>query len=149
VGFLRDYLNKPEINMEKEAEYGGIFSEVVLNEIFPGEKADQFFELLYGDADEGAYDINLSYNGYHSGHLEFMFNLIRRQGKCLACNLTYGLPQVFSRHPILDIEGLVQKFRQIMDQKAEITHWQLGETREISRDLHVIPLKIFIQENCR
>jgi hypothetical protein len=135
--------------MEKEAEFDEIFSKKVLTEIFSGDKADQFFELLYGDANEGAYDIKLSYNGYHSGRLEFMFNLIRRQGKCLACNLTYGLPQVFSRHPILDIEGLVQKFQQIMDGKAKITHWQLGDTREISRDLHVIPLKVFIQDNCR
>jgi hypothetical protein len=135
--------------MKKEAEFDGIFSKEVLTEIFPGEKADQFFELLYGDVDEGAYDIKLSYNGYQSGQLEFIFNLIRRPGKCLACNLTYGLPQVFSRHPTLDIEGLVQKFQQIMEQKAEITHWQLGETREISRDLHVIPLKVFIQNNFR
>jgi hypothetical protein len=135
--------------MKKEAEFDGIFSKKVLTEIFPGEKVDQFFELLYGDVDEGAYDIKLSYNGYQSGQLEFVFNLIRRSGKCLACHLTYGLPQVFSRHPILDIEGLVQKFQQIIDQKAEITHWQLGETREISRDLHVIPLKVFIQENRR
>jgi hypothetical protein len=135
--------------MEKEAEFDEIFSKKVLTEIFSGDKADQFFELLYGDADEGAYDIKLSYNGYHSGQLEFLFNLIRRQGKCLACNLTYGLPQVFSRHPILDIEGLVQKFQQIMDGKAKITHWQLGDTREISRDLHVIPLKVFIQDSCR
>jgi hypothetical protein len=135
--------------MKKEAEFDGIFSKEVLTEIFPGEKADQFFELLYGDVDEGAYDIKLSYNGYQSGQLEFIFNLIRRPGKCLACNLTYGLPQVFSRHPALDIEGLVQKFQQIMEQKAEITHWQLGETREISRDLHVIPLKVFIQNNFR
>jgi hypothetical protein len=135
--------------MKKEAEFDGIFSEDVLTEIFPGEKADQFFELLYGDVDEGAYDIKLAYKGYQSGQLEFIFNLIRRPGKCLACNLTYGLPQVFSRHPALDIEGLVQKFQQTMEQKAEITHWQLGETREISRDLHVIPLKVFIQNNFR
>jgi hypothetical protein len=135
--------------MKKEAEFDGIFSKEVLTEIFPGEKADQFFELLYGDVDEGAYDIKLAYNGYQSGQLEFIFNLIRRPGKCLACNLTYGLPQVFSRHPALDIEGLVQKFQQTMEQKAEITHWQLGETREISRDLHVIPLKVFIQNNFR
>jgi hypothetical protein len=76
-----------------------------------------------------------------------MFNLIRRPGKCLACNLTYGLPNVFSRHPTLDIEGLVQNFRKIMDGTSEITHWQLGDTREISRDLHIIPLRVFVREN--
>ncbi len=133
--------------MEKESKLDDIFSKDVLRKIFPNEKADQFFELLYGDADEGAYDIELSYNGCHSGQLEFMFNLIRRPGKCLACNLTYGLPNVFSRHPTLDIEGLVQNFRKIMDGISEITHWQLGDTREISRDLHIIPLRVFVREN--
>jgi len=135
--------------MEKKAEFDEIFSKGVLTEIFPSEKADRFFEMLYGDADEGAYDIELSYNGCHSGQLEFLFNLIRRPGKCLACNLTYGLPLVFSRHPTLDVGGLVEKFRQFMDGTAEITHWQLGNTREISRDLHVIPLKVFVRENCQ
>ncbi len=133
--------------MEKESKLNDIFSKDVLRKIFPNEKADQFFELLYGDADEGAYDIELSYNGYSSGQLEFIFNLIRRPGKCLACNLTYGLPNVFSRHPTLDIEGLVQNFRKIMDGTSEITHWQLGDTREISRDLHIIPLRVFVREN--
>lgn len=133
--------------MEKESKLDDIFSKDVLRKFFPSEKADQFFELLYGDADEGAYDIELSYNGYHSGQLEFMFNLIRRPGKCLACNLTYGLPMVFSRHPTLDIEGLVQKFRNIMDGTSEITHWQLGDTREISKDLHIIPLRVFVRKN--
>jgi hypothetical protein len=135
--------------MEKESELDQIFSKDLLTELFPRQKADQFFELLYGDADEGAYDIELSYNGYHSGQLEFMFNLVRRPGKCLACNLTYGLPQVFSRHPTLDIEGLVQNFRKIMDGTAEPTHWQLGNTREISRDLHIIPLRVFVRQNCQ
>jgi hypothetical protein len=135
--------------MEKKAKYDEIFSKDVLMEIFPSDKADQFFELLYGDADEGAYDIELSYKGSHSGQLEFTFNLIRRPGKCLACNLTYGLPQVFSRHPTVDIEGLVQKFGSIMDGKADITRWQLEDTQEISRDLHIIPLKVFIRENCQ
>jgi len=135
--------------MEKEAKFDEIFSKDVLKGIFPSEKADQFFELLYGDAGEGAYDIELSYNGCQSGQLEFMFNLIRRPGKCLACNLTYGLPRVFSRHPTVDVGGLVQKFRQFMDGTSEITHWQLGDTREISRDLHVIPLKVFVREKCQ
>lgn len=133
--------------MEKETKFEEIFSKELLMEIFPSKKADQFFEMLYGDADEGAYDIRLSYHGYQSGQLEFMFNLIRRPGKCLACNLTYGLPRVFSRHPTVDIEGLVQKVSRYLDKKAEITHWQLGETREVSRDLHIIPLKVFVREN--
>jgi hypothetical protein len=146
IVFYNAALIELRIDMEKKVEFDEIFSKDVLTEIFPIDKADQFFELLYGDADEGAYDIDLSYNGFHSGQLEFMFNLRRRPGKCLACNLTYGLPKVFSRHPTVDIEGLVQKFKQSMKETIEITHWQLGETREISRDLHIIPLKVFIQE---
>lgn len=133
--------------MDKESVFDQIFSKKLMDEIFPREKADQFFELLYGDADEGAYDIELSYQGFQSGQLGFKFNLIRRPGKCLACNLTYGLPQVFSRHPTLNVEGLVQKISRYMDEKTEITHWKLGDTREISRDLHIIPLTVFVRES--
>ncbi len=133
--------------MNKVAVFDEIFSKDLLTELFPNNKADEFFELLYGDIDEGAYDIEFDYTGCQPGQLEFRFNLKRRPGKCLACHLTYGLPEVFSRHPTLDIDGLVQKISHIMDGTAEVTHWQIGSTQEICRDLHVIPLKIFIREN--
>ena len=135
-----------EIMMEKQGEFEKLFTDKLLTELFPEDKSDQFFELLYGDAQEGAYDIGLSYEGYQPGQLKFVFNLKRRPGKCLACNLTYGLPEVFSRHPVLDIAGLIQKLQSAMDGSVSINEWQLGRAQEISKDLHIIDLDVFIDE---
>jgi hypothetical protein len=121
-----------------------LFPETALSQLFPAERADAFFEALYGDAAEGAYDIALSFQGLKKDALEFSFNLHRRPGKCLACNLTYGLPQVFLRHPIIDIGGLVRDIEKRLADKGTCNRWELGETREISSDLHVIPLTIYI-----
>ena len=41
-----------------------VFTDDVLKEIFSSQRADDFFEALFGDASEGAYDIALSFNGY-------------------------------------------------------------------------------------
>jgi len=121
-----------------------LFTEMVLKQLFPAEKTDAFFEALYGDAAEGAYDIAFSFQGLKKEALEFRFDLHRRPGKCLACNLTYGLPQVFSRHPVIDIAGLVHGIENRLAGKAACSRWELGETREISSDLHVVPLTIFL-----
>lgn len=121
-----------------------LFSEKVLEQLFPAERADAFFEALYGDAAEGAYDIALSFQELKKEALEFRFDLHRRPGKCLACNLTYGLPQVFSRHPLIDIAGLVRGIEKRLAGRATCSRWELGETREISSDLHVVPLTIFL-----
>jgi hypothetical protein len=122
-----------------------LFTETVLNQLFPADRADAFFEALYGDAAEGAYDITLSFQRLEKGALEFCFDLHRRPGKCLACNLTYGLPQVFSRHPVIDIPGLVRGIENRLAGKATCSRWELGDTREISSDLHVVPLTIFLE----
>jgi hypothetical protein len=119
-----------------------LFTESALKQLFPAERADAFFEALYGDAAEGAYDIALSFQGLNREALEFRFDLHRRPGKCLACNLTYGLPQVFSRHPIIDIRGLLRNIENRLDGKATCSRWELGETKEISSDLHVVPLTV-------
>ena len=121
-----------------------LFTERQLNKLFPVERADAFFEALYGDASEGAYDIAVSFQGLKKDALEFSFDLHRRPGKCLVCNLTYGLPQVFSRHPIINIEGLVRGIENRLAGKATCSRWELGETKEISSDLHVVPLTIFL-----
>ena len=121
-----------------------LFTETVLKQLFPAERADAFFEALYGDAAEGAYDITLSFQGLKKEALEFRIDLHRRPGKCLVCSLTYGLPQVFSRHPIIDIEGLVRDIEKRLAGKATCSRWELGETREISSDLHVVPLTVFL-----
>ena len=77
-----------------------ILSQDRCEQLFPHDLADRFFEALYGDTEEGAYDIRLKFKGQKQDRLEFEFQLKQRPGKCLACNLTYGLPNVFSRHPV-------------------------------------------------
>ena len=121
-----------------------LFTETTLKQLFPAQRTDAFFEALYGDAAEGAYDIAFSFQGLTKEALEFRFDLHRRPGKCLACNLTYGLPQVFSRHPLIDIAGLVRGIENRLAGKATCIRWKLGETKEISSDLHVVPLTVFL-----
>lgn len=121
-------------------QYSDIFSEDILNEIFPAGRADDFFEALFGDAEEGSYDISLGFDEAQGDTLQFQLRLDQRPGKCLACNLTYGLPQVFSRHPIINVQGIADQ----VAQKAgrESATWKLGTTREVTNKLHVIPLVI-------
>ena len=121
-----------------------MFTQDKLDELFPKERADQFFEALYGDVADGVYDIVLKYSGCENDKIEFEFHLEQRLGKCLACNLTYGLPEVFSRHPIININGLVQDIQQTFDGQATCSDWQLGATQEVSNILHIIPLTIKI-----
>ncbi len=122
-----------------------LFTENILTHLFPEKKADLFFETMFGDSSEGAYNIALSFEGLKNNTLEFHFNLHRRPDRCLACNLTYGLPHVFSRHPVIDAQGLVNDIEKILNGMAKCKEWDLHETREISNDLHVIPLTIKIQ----
>jgi len=90
-------------------QYADIFNQEMMNTLFPKDRADQFFEALFGDAEEGSYDISLAYTGANENTIHFELQLHERPGCCLACNLTYGLPQVFSRHPIINIQGVAQK----------------------------------------
>lgn len=122
-----------------------LFSPDVLQQLFPKDRSDQFFDALYGDTAEGAYDISLEFIGSRENRLEFMLRLTQRPGKCITCSLTYGLPEVFTRHPIIDIKGLVQNIGALLDGKGRVEDWQLGPTQEISSDVHVIPLDIFLE----
>ena len=122
--------------------YADIFTKDVLDTLFPPNRADAFFEALYGDAEDGAYDIHFTFSGYGDKGLRFEFHLDQRAGKCLACNLTYGLPEVFRRHPIININGLVQNIENHLDGTAKCVEWQIGPTHEISLQRHVIPLSI-------
>lgn len=108
-----------------------------LDSLLPLEKSDLFFEALYGEASEGAYDIRLTCVSVEKDKIELAFHLTQRPGKCLVCSLTYGLPTVFSRHPLINIKGMINK---IQEAGLEIANWRLGNTREISATLHVIPL---------
>jgi len=121
-----------------------IFTDDALKELFPPQRADDFFEALFGDAGEGAYDIALSYMGYNerTNSLSFNLDLHERPGCCLACNLTYGLPEVFSRHPVININTLVADIEKKLDGKAQCAEWKLGTTVQQEKSLHSIPLHI-------
>ena len=126
--------------------FAALFNRETLDELFPADRADQFFDALFGDADEGAYDIRLNYKELKSNQLIFDLELHQRPGKCLVCNLTYGLPNVFSRHPIINVQGVVDQINQLMDGHGRCAGWKLGNTSEISRQLHVVPLTIDIED---
>lgn len=132
--------------MKQNCDYHLVFTPEVLKELFPETLTNQFFDALLGDSTEGAYDIHLVFSGAQKSQLSFELQLHQRPGKCLACNLTYGLPTVFSRHPILDIKGLVAKIGSKLNGSASIGEWSLGRTKQISKTLHVIPLHIQIDQ---
>ncbi len=113
-----------------------------LDKIFPRSRADEFFDALFGGAEDGAYDIGLVCRGVEAQKAKLAFELRQRPGKCLACNLTYGLPQVFQRHPILNVAGVVSDVAAHLGWPAEATKWKLGHTEEVNRELHVIPLVV-------
>ena len=123
-------------------QFNDIFSPDVLEELFPEDRSDRFFDALYGDSTEGAYDIHLEFKAHSQNRLLFELHLAQRPDKCLTCSLTYGLPTVFSRHPVINIKGLVQQIEERLDGQARCSDWQLGATREVSNTRHVIPLVI-------
>lgn len=124
--------------------YREIFTDTVLADLFPSGRANEFFEALYGDIEEGSYDISLAYEGMSPDQqgLRFQLNLSERPGKCLACHLTHGLPEVFTRHPIINVAGLVAKIDEHLGDKGSCGAWQLGSTETISRQLYAVPLLI-------
>ncbi len=121
-----------------------LFDDQVLADLFPPERSNDFFEALFGDADEGAYDIHLRFDGHEAttNSLRFFLDLIERPGCCLACNLTYGLPEVFSRHPVINIKGLVAEIEEKLAGRARCVDWRLGTTIQQGKGLHSIPLTI-------
>ena len=110
--------------------------------IFPKDRSDQFFDALFGDASEGAYDIELAYRDFKGDTLTMDLRLHERPNRCLACNLTQGLPQVFSRHPVINIKGVVRELQSLLGDSINLGEWSLGYTEQQKRSLHVIPLKI-------
>ena len=124
--------------------YDTLFTRDCLEGLFPTERADRFFEALFGDASEGAYDIRLEYEGFQDDRLQFRFLLTERPGKCLSCSLTYGLPHVFSRHPVIDVAGLVHHIDDLLDGSHQCGQWALGRTIELDRSRHAVPLTVQI-----
>ena len=122
-----------------------LFTREILDDLLPAGRADDFFKALFGDVDEGAYDISLHFSNYNAEKniLSFELHMQERPGKCLSCNLTYGLPQVFSRHPVINIAELVKGIMRMLNKNTDPVEWKIGPTREISEKLHVIPIDIF------
>ncbi len=122
-----------------QAELQAVFTQEFCDTLLPPEKSDQFFEALYGDASEGAYDIRLEFLSGNPDRVVLAFNLTQRPGKCLVCSLTYGLPTVFMRHPLINLKGMIQT---IEETGVPVKEWRLGSTEEDTHSLHVIPLYI-------
>ena len=125
--------------------FSSLFTSDKLAAIFPPDRADQFFDALLGDSSEGAYDIALQYAGVQEDELHFEFQLKERPGKCLSCSLTYGLPHVFSRHPIINISSVVKEIDRMLNGQGRCGDWRVESTREAGRKLHVIPLIVDLQ----
>lgn len=123
-----------------------IFTQEVLKQLFPAQRTEDFFAALFGDAAEGAYDISLSFKGNDNNSLSFTLDLHERPGRCLACNLTSGLPEVLSKHKVINIAGLVAAIEQKLDGQAKCSSWTLGRTQQVSKHLHCIPLRITLAE---
>ena len=121
-----------------------VFSPIFLKRLFPEERTDAFFEALFGDPNEGAYNIRLAFIKKTKKHLHFEFQLTPRPEKCLACHLTYGLPRLFSQHPIIDVNGIVNDICKQLTDGTRCDRWALGQTEERSSHLHVIPLIITV-----
>ena len=126
-------------------QFNSLFSQETMDAIFPPERSNQFFDALLGDPDEGAYDIRLAFKKAQNNQLHFNLELHQRPGRCLACNLTYGLPKVFERHPIININGLVEQINALMNGHGRCAGWALGKSQEITRQLHAVPLIIDIE----
>lgn len=124
------------------SETGTPLTQATLDALFPADRADAFFDALYGDAEDGAYDIALVLHSASADTLRLAFELRQRPGKCLVCSLTYGLPQVFQRHPIINLKGLVAEIATQMGWQPNDVTWNLGRTEEHGSELHCIPLTI-------
>ncbi len=125
-----------------------IFNDDFLKELFPPTRADEFFDALYGGAEEGAFDITLGFNGIDPGSsvINLEFRLTERPGKCMACSLTYGLPPVFERHPIIGIKGMIEKIEKALPDGFSVKDWKLGATTPVAPKLNVIPFLITIEK---
>ena len=121
-----------------------LFTPKATKALFPEKRTNQFFDALFGDENEGAYNISLKFIKHNAKTLHFEFQLQQRPGKCLSCSLTYGLPQVFQRHPIINIKGIVAEIEHVLDHKARCVDWKLGNTREVTSQCHTIAFSIFL-----
>ena len=122
-----------------------LFTPETLQQLFPKERTNDFFEALFGDADEGAYEIELGYGGVSGNSLTMELKLHERPGCCLACNLTQGLPQVFSRHPIINVAGIVADVDTLLADYESCKELSLGFTEQRQKEVHIIPINIILE----
>jgi hypothetical protein len=122
-----------------------LFTVETLQQLFPKERTNDFFEALFGDADDGSYDIELAFGGVNGNNLIMELKLHERPGCCLACNLTQGLPQVFSRHPIINVAGIVADVDKLLADNASCKEWSLGYTEQRQKEMHIIPINITLE----
>jgi len=119
-----------------------LFTPETLQQLFPKERSNDFFDALFGDADEGAYDIELAYAGTNGKSISLELRMHERPGRCLVCSLTQGLPQVFARHPVINVAGLVEDVDKMLAGVTSCGEWSLGRTEQRKKNLHIIPLTI-------
>ncbi len=117
--------------------------EAFIRSLLPAERVQEFFEAFYF-GEEPAYDLELGLRDWDPERLllTLELRLKARPGKCLACNLTSGLPEVFKRHPILNLAGIAEKAVKGLGDGYALKSWELGWTEQVNRDLHVIPMVI-------
>ncbi len=118
-------------------EIEAFFTPETLEELLPREQVEAFFEAFYF-GEEPAYDLALGFGGIQGNVLRLELLLKARPGQCLACNLTWGLPEVFARHPMLDLAGMIKRLEDKLSYAVE--SWELGPTEERGPDLHVVPV---------
>ena len=111
-----------------------------LKDLFPPQRTDAFFDALFGGAEEGAYTIVLKTRTESETAVEVAMELHQRPGKCLMCSLTYGLPAVFKRHPIINAKGIASAIAEKMGW-ADYS-WDIGQTHEEGPQLHWLPLRV-------
>ena len=124
------------------AEFNQIFTQDFLDQLLPLNFSNKFFEALYGDASDGAYDIRLQFVSASDEQIVLEFNLVQRPGKCMVCSLTYGLPNVFSRHPLININNMIKK---IEEKGVKVESWHLGDTKELNTSLHTVPFYLDLE----
>ena len=136
---------KEECSMNTNA--AAVFTKDWADSVFPPQRTDDFFDALFGGAEDGAYDISLRFVEQRGATYEFALDLKQRPGKCLACNLTHGLPQVFARHPIINVKGVAEAVAAALGKSPADVSWKLSATREQSSALHVVPLLITVGQS--
>jgi hypothetical protein len=122
-----------------------LFTPETMQQLFPKERSNEFFDALFGDAAEGAYDIELAYCGANSKSINLELRLHERPGRCLVCSLTQGLPQVFARHPVINVAGIVEAVDAMLAEQTRCQKWSLGRTEQRSKGMHVIPLILHLE----